>query len=742
MNRILAILFALTCGVSFAQERLIPLEVNPYIKGERHQERSNNTIDSTFQTYNYSNLDLPVWDDFSINKFVDYDIPFTAPNVSSVQYFYLMNSGNTAPMNPSDIWCDSTHSRVDTVVIQSGISETNSTNFTDGTEVLINNLSVFPVVGETQTLYNQCYILIDSIINGIADPVQDTIWFDTIPDFRQDSARVFSANMTDPNTIWIDNYACHNYRYAMNPPSLGVVTFDGVSNDGYPYAWGAIDDYGYADALTSKPINLAGKTNVFLSFLYQAKGYGNSPEGIDSLFLELYDPVNQKWYRSMDFAVGGDVMDNEWNTAHIAITQSVLLVDGFQFRLRNKATLTGVLDHWHIDYVNLRDNSTAADIVIDDLAIMEPITSLLTDYSAVPWDHYSNLADPNSVIRSSYSLKVSNNHTTAKIVSPGKLDVNGTPFVLPQVAANWEVGINTYSVGVGNQPYAFPQIFSGDTMASFDVKLNMSTSSSNVRTINDTTYFTQEFKNFYAYDDGSAETAYGLDVYNAKLAYKFEAYEADTLAGVLMKFIPSNENVSGEIFLLTIWADDDGEPGEIIYQDDFFSPHYPNYAGRKDEFQYYKFNNNQFVSVPKSFYVGWEQIENQMLYIGMDLNTDNSDKIFYNTGGSWINTTYQGSLIIRPVFSTGLNNTLGIVTPSIAVEQASVSVFPNPTNGIVNISGLTANDRVVLTDISGRVVYEDRSDQINIEGFTKGIYIVQVYNDSNKLIYSDKLVKY
>ena len=51
-------------------------------------------------------------------------------------------------------------------------------------------------------------------------------------------------------------------------------------------------------------------------------------------------------------------------------------------------------------------------------------------------------------------------------------------------------------------------------------------------------------------------------------------------------------------------------------------------------------------------------IDNQMLYIGMDLNTDNSDKIFYNTGGSWVNTSYEGSLIIRPVFSTALNNTL------------------------------------------------------------------------------------
>lgn len=746
MNKIIGLLFLLITSVSFSQEKLIPLTINPYLSSESNTTKSNNDLDSTFQGFSYSNLNLPVWDDFSVNKFVDYDLGYTDPNVTSTEYFQLMDGTNTTPFTSNTIFCDSTHAHIDTVVIQSGVEETNTSYFATGVSVYLNDLNAYPVFGQSRTLFNECYILIDSVVDGVPNPTQDTVWYDGSPnneepDFRQDSARVFFGNMNDPNNIWIDNFACHNYRYAKNPKSLGVVTFDGVSNDGYPYQWGSANAHGDADVLTSKPINLAGKTNVYLTFLYQAKGFGNSPEVIDSLILELYDPIGDVWYNSPDFGADGDVADDVWMTAHVPISQSVLLVDGFQFRFRNKATLSGVLDHWHIDYVNLRDNSTAADTIIDDIAIMEPVESFLIDYTAVPWDHYANLADPSSVMKSSVDIDVSNNHTAAKLQTSGGLLVDGNSFSLPVTSPNWNIGPNLYNFGVASQPYAFPQSFPGDTMASFDVKINVATSSTNVYDINDTTYFQQEFRNYYAYDDGSAETGYGFEVYNAELAYKFEAYEVDTLAGVLMKFIPSNENISNNIFLLTIWADDNGEPGDIIYQDSYFEPHYPIYSGKKESYKYYKFNDNQFVPVPKTYYVGWEQIENDVLYIGMDLNNDNSDKIFYNTGGSWVNTSFPGSLVIRPVYSTGLDGTLNVERES-SIEQ-NISIYPNPTNNIVNISGVTDMDKIEIRDLSSRVVFSSyQTSWVSVKDFSKGIYIVSVYNELNELVYSDKLIKY
>jgi len=743
MNKLITILLICISGLSFSQERLIDLTINPYLDSDNNSStRANNSLDSTFQSFTYANIELPVRDDFSLNKFVKYDNDFLAAGVSSVLYYILMDETNSTPIASAVKLCDSTHSHADTIVINVGIEESNSTYFTTGFNVFVNDLNTYPINGQIRKVYNECYITIDSIIDGVANTTQDTVWYDGTDfeaDYTQDSARVFNGLKNDPSKIWIDNYACHNYRYAVNPKSLGVVTFDGVSNDGYPYEWGSVNSYGDADVLTSKPINLLGKSNVYLTFLYQAKGLGNAPELLDSLCLDVYSPSLDKWFESSLWSTDGNVAVNEWYTAHINITQTSLLEDGFQFRFRNKATLSGLLDHWHIDYVNLRDNSTATDVVIDDVAIMEPVESFLIDYTAVPWDHYKNLSNPSSVMKSTEPLRVSNNHTTNKLQTNGSMLFNAVPYVLGVTTPNWNVGENTYNIGVNSQAIAFPQSFPGDTMASFDVKINVSTSSTNIYDENDTTYFTQSFKNYYAYDDGSAENGYGLQNNNALLAYKFEAYEADTLKGVLMKFIPTNINVTNEIFLLTIWKDNNGQPGDVIYQDDFFNPHFPIYSGHKNSYKYYTFNNDQSVAVPETFYVGWEQINNVRLYIGMDMNNDNSDKIFYNIGSNWVNTSFAASLIIRPVFSTGLNATLSTEERKTDVD---ISIYPNPTQELITISGLSSNERIELRDLSGRIIMTSIEKTINLNNFANGIYIISVYSSNNQLIYSDKLIKY
>ena len=744
MNKLFTILFCTIISISFSQEKLIPLTINQeLLSDDVYQTRSTNNLDSTFQDYTYTNLDIPVWDDFSVDKFVKYDQDFSAAGVSSTLYHMLMDETNTVALSGSIKLCDSIHSHADTVVINAGIIETNTTFFSTGFNILVNDLNTYPINGQLRKAYNECYITIDSIIDGVANTTQDTVWYNGIdfdPDYIQDSARVFFALKNDPDKIWVDNYACRNFRYAINPKSLGVATFDGVSNNGYPYQWGSINSYGDADVLTSKPINLAGKSNVYLSFFYQAKGLGNAPEVMDSLCLDVYSPSLDQWFESNLWSVPGDVTVDVWHQEQIPITQLSLLQDGFRFRFRNKATLSGVLDHWHIDYVNLRDNSTAADVIIDDIAIMEPIESFLIDYTAVPWDHYVNLANPNSVMKSTEGIRISNNHTTAKLQTQGGMLFNGTPHVLGVTTPNWSVGVNSYSIGVNSQSIVFPQTTTTPNKADFDVKVNVSTSSTNIYDVNDTTYFTQYFRNYYAYDDGSAENGYGLQNNNALLAYKFEAYEADSLKGILMKFIPTNENVTNEIFLLTIWKDNNGEPGDIIYQDDFFSPHFPIYSGQKNSYKYYTFNNGQSVPVPETFYVGWEQINNNSLYIGMDMNNDNSDKIFYNIGSNWVNTSYAGSLIIRPVFSTALNNTLNV--NETINNDVNISFYPNPTQGQITIKGLNNNDTVEVMDLSGRIIETSSSKTINLHNFANGIYIINVYDVNNHKIYSDKLIKY
>ncbi|MFK8045054.1 MAG: T9SS type A sorting domain-containing protein [Crocinitomicaceae bacterium] len=735
MTKFFLLVILLSSNAVFAQDTLVPLEFNPYLK-DIDIKKSGNSTDSTF-VFIYDNLELPVFDDFSINKWVKYESEYTGPNVTSVLNYYLIDGGTLQGLPASTMLCDSNKARLKTVIIVDGeVEDSVYTNFSSGISVLIDDLNdVQQVFPPPVTLYEECYTLIDTLVNGVLVGLQDTIFY--APDYTQDSARVFTADISTDDEIWEDDYACHNYRFPVEPKSLGVATLDGVSNDGYPYDFGSSNAYGIADYLTSKPINMLGKSNVYLTFLYQAKGFGNSPENVDSLKVEFYSETFDIWYPI--WGTSGDVVDNTWNTAQIEISANLFLQDGFKFRFSNNATLSGQLDHWHIDYVNLRENSFDGDTIIDDLAISYPIETFLKDFTAAPWDHYNNLSNPTSVMIDDYDMLIKNNHIADKISNAGALTIDGNNFSLPITSTgNWNVGTNIYTFNVGNQPYNFPQN-SSIPKGEFDVKMNIATSTTNIISENDTTYFTQRFRNYYAYDDGTAETGYGVLDNNAQIAYQFEAYEADTLTGILMKFIPNVTDVTNNIFLITVWEDSAGLPGEIIYKDDFFSPHYPKYAAGKRQYSYYKFNGNAAIPVPKKYFIGFEQIEDQNLFLGFDLNNNNQDKIFYNTGGNWGNASFPGSLIMRPVYSTGLNNTLEV--QPVLPEKVAFNMYPNPVTHVLTIQDLPNSYQVKVFDLSGREVKAADSNQIDFSHLNSGFYIVNIANESGISVYSQKIIK-
>ena len=154
---------------------------------------------------------------------------------------------------------------------------------------------------------------------------------------------------------------------------------------------------------------------------------------------------------------------------------------------------------------------------------------------------------------------------------------------------------------------------------------------------NDSCFMTQEFADVYAYDDGSAEKAYGPTGVQARLAYKFTPYEADSLIGVKMHFVPSVNDVSDKLFLLSVWNDNGGQPGSVIYEDEFFFPRTPQYEDSIGKFTTYYLKDTMKLEITGTFYVGWRQIDADRLNIGLDMNNDNSDKIFYsiNGGGTW-----------------------------------------------------------------------------------------------------------
>jgi hypothetical protein len=66
------------------------------------------------------------------------------------------------------------------------------------------------------------------------------------------------------------------------------------------------------------------------------------------------------------------------------------------------------------------------------------------------------------------------------------------------------------------------------------------------------------------------------------------------------------------------------------------------------------------------------------------------------------------------------------------MELSSFSVYPNPSDGLVQINNLTVGNRMTLIDARGSVVLEWRANEtameLNLEDFDNGIYLLQVEN--------------
>ena len=88
--------------------------------------------------------------------------------------------------------------------------------------------------------------------------------------------------------------------------------------------------------------------------------------------------------------------------------------------------------------------------------------------------------------------------------------------------------------------------------------------------------------------------------------------------------------------------------------------------------------------------------------------------------------------------------TVTICTGVDDLAKNELSIFPNPTNNIVNVSGLENAQQLTLLDVTGKVVYNNTSISANnitidISAASKGLYFLQIKTDSG--IESYKIVK-
>ena len=541
------------------------------------------------------------------------------------------------------------------------------------------------------------------------------------------------------NLLWEDSSVFVNRSYPVNPVTIGVATFDGLDANGMAYDILASTQGKRADSLTSKAIDLSAVDSAYLLFYYQAEGLGDHPQTEDSLVLEFLsgiDTLGLPIWKHI-WSIAGQ-STQEFQRMEFNIKGVNYLHTGFRFRFRNYATLSGNYDHWHIDYVKVDAYSAGQIPDLNDVTFVYENPQLLKRYREMPWVQFVNYESVE--MADSINPLIRNNEAGISVdyrynVFENNLLIDSFPYI----GTGWRNynNIQDYSI-IGNYSHD-PIVLIDDSKfissqvdtAIFKMQHIIKTTPNDHKN-NDTLSHFQKFNSNYAYDDGVAEFAYGINVQGAKMAYQFELNKTDSLRMIQIYFAPMQSNVSNIPFYLVVWEDNNGLPGNVLLKDTV----YPVYEERTNFHNYYL---STPIGLDGVFYVGIEQTTNDMLNVGLDRNSLANNYMFYNVGGGWNYTQFPGAWMIRPV----LRSTPIISSSNDELNQDDIQIFPNPFSDCTTILINTgAKSSILLFDISGRLIRKSVVNknifQLSKDNLRSGVYILQVQN--KKKIFRKKLI--
>jgi len=585
----------------------------------------------------------------------------------------------------------------------------------------------------------------------------------------------FSYNRITPSpALWSNNYVLINNSFAVNPTTKGVATFDAVNDTGNVYSHASQFPF-IADSLTSNKIRLDSSfgsfdqalspaDSVYLSFFFQPQGLGNPPEESDSLILQFFNPLSEKWnsvwqHEGMSLDSFRVKYGQDFKMVMIPIVSGDYFSNRFRFRFLNKVSIpnntipswrSGLYDQWNIDYVYLDKDRNLQDTSFNDIAWIDAASSFLTNYVSMPWNQYqaNTTAETNTNAtlkfrNLDYSPVIKNVNQYLSIQNlfdksihqsspfPSAFNMNSGTTV--NYAPNYEI-----SPGV---PFTFQS--SSPNYADFEILFRILTNTPppDIIRTNDSMRFYQRFYNYYSYDDGVPEAGYGLSNVGARLAYQFTLNQGDSLQSIQMYFNQTLGLSSQQYFFLTIWDDNNGQPGNVIYEQSGLRPEY-----ESDLFQFYTYELKNALFLTGTFYVGWRQTTVDNLNVGFDKNNDHHDRIFYNTSGSWNNSSYVGSLMIRPVMGNEKTAWVGMENQNVSEIQAQI--YPNPINGgklHIDLDGISQSKKskfqLQMYSITGQLVFSEKySDEIDVEYLAKGMYFVRISSPERGVVITKKIV--
>jgi hypothetical protein len=596
----------------------------------------------------------------------------------------------------------------------------------------------------------------------------DTLALPFFDDFSEPFTRLNHPHDLYPSLdLWIGKTVYVNNHMAINPPSQGVVTFDGLDENGLAYGFG-FSTPTLSDSLTSKPIDLSSALDtVYLSFFYQAQGMGNAPEEEDLLALEFKDS-SDTWYRIWDVA-GYILEEYEFNQVLLPILGAEYLHEGFQFRFLNYASRAGNVDHWHLDYIELDDSRSYADTINNDLAFLgqtsydndtigfqQATASILSEYTSMPWTHYKNEVDKQELMGETNFFMIHNNSDT--IIRPdykfnvfnsdGGLIFDDTlssppidPFSVSGNESNTGNQIAASNFAFWTDGFEFPTDVELSEDSAFFIVKHMMFDVEDDYQVNDTSVFVQEFFNYYAYDDGTAELAYGLgNLENpGYVAVKYNIMMEDSLRALQIYLNPVDQDLSNEPVKLFVWSGND-EPDQVIYE----SPDFINLEYSEGINYFYNYDLENAIAVGAgNLWIGWRQspATGVKFSVGFDQRKDASEKVFYKLGSTWNQSSLTGAVMIRPIFGNPYDWVSGIA----GLNEGALALYPNPTTGLLYLKstkpGQFRSAEISVYDLSGRSVFSQVGylGSLNLSKLNGGTYVLHII-DENGISFTERVV--
>ncbi len=592
--------------------------------------------------------------------------------------------------------------------------------------------------------------------------------------------------------LWADSFALVNSCYQVHPVSIGVATFDALDQYGEIYEFENSFQF-VADHLTSNKIRLdsvfepearplAPEDSVYISFYYQPQGTGHAPNDRDSLVLQflqtteisdirnndtqelLNGPGNNKdtvkWV-SVWNAEGETLSEFSKDTfpyfkrVMIPIEDSIYFREDFQFRFKNYSSFPaqrtppnfmGNRSIWNVDYIKIDHGRTVADTFYYDITFAKPAQSILEKYTAMPWSHFRDNPDSHLKDNLDVAIKNLNNINHSYSYRYHIIDIDN-PDTTTYSGGTWNIA-PFYQEGYQDYPaHSNPIVISSPFYQTSPAEKRHfrilhaikegETGDDHRR--NDTIYYDQIFDNYFAYDNGISNAGYILEGYEPQSATRFFLSHPDTLHGIDIFFNPTLDKQNNGPFKFMVWNSLD--PEEIVYESDV---HYPEYAEGINEFFTHELEEDEYIILQDTFYIGWKQTSGKHLNVGFDEDNSSGGNLFYNTAGQWWPSMKEGAVMIRPIIGRE-HDDLGIKPVK---KPFKATIYPNPVkNNYINVR-IDENYKInkdnlyfQIYDTNGRLIMSDKLRQtISINNIPNGAYLVRIFDRNSSKSITEKII--